>query len=282
MIKGTDRYLYFFRHLKYEILLRRSLRTWNKKKRRRRKIEGKKKIPLFLKSKTTRQQFNPSSKIQRIRTITGKIFRAIKQETRKRLTRLHCLKHNRASSREFHADLTNVNVEVSMRRVTFQPRFSPCIKKTWLSKAICFFPVLFPLSPVSSNRLDNHHWSLPSIQPQFTPLTSILSPDEPEINEGQKFTALARSRRDAILDLSADSYPPRRIITVSMIRVYDRDLLVQSINSVEREGMQNRYATRCTRGWQSAVATISQRNYRDCLSKLLRGWLLCRIIYWRP
>lgn len=173
MIKGTDRYLYFFRHLKYEILLRRSLRTWNKKKRRRRKIEGKKKIPLFLKSKTTRQQFNPSSKIQRIRTITGKIFRAIKQETRKRLTRLHCLKHNRASSREFHADLTNVNVEVSMRRVTFQPRSSPCIKKTWLSKAICFFPVLFPLSPVSSNRLDNHHWSLPRFSIHPTPIHSL-------------------------------------------------------------------------------------------------------------
>lgn len=227
MIKGTDRYLYFFRHLKYEILLRRSLRTWNKKKRRRRKIEGKKKIPLFLKSKTTRQQFNPSSKIQRIRTITGKIFRAIKQETRKRLTRLHCLKHNRASSREFHADLTNVNVEVSMHRVTFQPRSSPCIKKTWLSKAICFFPVLFPLSPVSSNRLDNHHWSLPRFSIHPTPIHS------PHFHSFTRWTRDQRGPKihrpgsiETRCDLSADSYPPRRIITVSMIRVYDRDLLV--------------------------------------------------------
>lgn len=111
MIKRADRYLHFFRHLKYETS-NGNLYELGIKKREEEEEEKKIKIPRFLNPKQLDNGSIQSSKIQRIRTITGKIFRAIKQGTRKRLARLHCLKHNRASSRVFHADLTNVNVEV--------------------------------------------------------------------------------------------------------------------------------------------------------------------------
>lgn len=171
-----------------------------------------------------------------------------------------------------------------MRRVTFQrSRSSPRIKKTCCSSRQFASFLLFPLSPVSSNHptTNNHHWRASrSSNPNSLPSLPFSSLPFYQMNQGSTRVHHPRSKihrfdRDAILDLSADSYLPRRIITVPMIRVYDRGRFSWIIMRRKREREICKIDIH-------AVATISQRNYRDCLSKLLRGWLLCRIIYWRP
>lgn len=130
-----------------------------------------------------------------------------------------------------------------MRRVTFQPRSSPRIKKTCCSPRQFASFLLFPLSPVSSNHptTNNHHWRASrSSNPNSLPSLPFSSLPFYQMNQGSTRVHHPRSKihrfdRDAILDLSADSYLPRRIITVPMIRVYDRGRFSWIIMRRERE-----------------------------------------------